>query len=153
MFHFANPDVEVAARLLIAAFLGGLIGMERESHGKDAGFRTYSLVALGSALIMIVSFELYLLYKIPSTDPSRIAAQAVSGIGFIGAGAIIRSPGGGSEGVRGLTTAAGIWTACGIGLACGMGLYYPAVISTVLTLIILLFFSRVKRFISGKKES
>ena len=148
MFHFVNPDVEVAARLIVAAFLGGLIGLERESHGKDAGFRTYSLVALGSALIMVVSYQIFFIYKIG--DPSRIAAQAVSGIGFIGAGAIIRSPLGGTEGVRGLTTAAGIWTACGIGLACGMGLYYPAVIATVLTLIILLFFSRVKKFIGGK---
>src|SRR5689334_9341507 len=137
-------------RLIVSAVLGGLIGIERESHGKEAGFRTYSLVCLGSALVMIVSIETYFVYKIASTDPSRIAAQVVSGIGFLGAGAIIRFPQGGSEGVKGLTTAAGIWAASGIGLACGLGLYFPAALSTAVTLTILIVFSKLDRFFGGK---
>lgn len=145
-----NPtDWDVAIRLVVATLLGALIGLERESHGKDAGFRTYALVSLGSALVMIVSVQIYFMYK-GSTDPSRIAAQVVSGIGFLGAGAIIRSPAGGGsrDGVKGLTTAAGIWAASGIGLACGIGLYHSAIITTILTLVILIFFSRVNRWLN-----
>lgn len=144
-------DVEVGVRLLVAAVLGGFIGLERESSGKEAGFRTHALVGLGSALIMVVSMQVYDIYKDASqVDPSRIAAQVVSGIGFLGAGAIIRS----SEKIKGLTTAAGIWTAAGIGLACGLGLFRPAIITTVLALVILVYFSRFSTFLGkeGKKK-
>lgn len=146
-----NPsDWDVAIRLVVATLLGALIGLERESHGKEAGFRTYALVSLGSALVMIVSVQIFFIYKIAATDPSRIAAQVVSGIGFLGAGAIIRSPSGGTgrDAVKGLTTAAGIWAASGIGLACGIGLYHSAIITTVLTLVVLMFFSRVNRWLN-----
>ena len=147
--QFTSHDLETAVRLLMAAFLGGLIGFERESHGKDAGVRTYALVCLGSALMMIVSIQIYEVYKGTSgVDPSRIAAQVVSGIGFLGAGAIIREHQG--AGVKGLTTAAGIWAASGIGLACGMGLYHPAIITTIFTLLILVLFSKLDRFFGGK---
>lgn len=147
---FTSENLEMAIRLVIAAGLGGLIGFEREMHGKEAGVRTYALVALGSALVMIVSYQIFFVYKISATDPSRIAAQVVSGVGFLGAGAIIRFPPGGNEGVKGLTTAAGIWTASGIGLACGIGLYFPALVTTLLTLIILVIFSKLDRFFGGK---
>ncbi len=150
LLQFLQIDWDTTMRLVIAAFLGGLIGLERESHGKEAGFRTYSLVCLGSALVMVVSVQIYFVYKISATDPSRIAAQAVSGIGFLGAGAIIRFPQGGHEGVKGLTTAAGIWAAAGIGLACGIGLYYPAVLSTLITLTILVVFSKIDKMFGGK---
>lgn len=148
-------DLEITVRLVVAAFLGGLIGFERESHGKDAGVRTYALVCLGSALVMVVSVQIFEQYRdIASVDPSRIAAQVVSGVGFLGAGAIIRFPHGNQgshqEAVKGLTTAAGIWAASGIGLACGLGLYHPALITTILTLVILVVFSKLNRFFGGK---
>ena len=138
---------DIAVRLMVATVLGGLIGIERESHGKDAGFRTYALVCLGSALMMIVSIQIYELYReVASVDPGRIAAQVVSGIGFLGAGAIIRFP----QGVKGLTTAAGIWAASGIGLACGLGAYLPAALTTIFTLAILTVFSRFEALIRAR---
>lgn len=141
-------DMDIVIKLAAAAFLGGLIGLERESHGKDAGVRTYALVCLGSALIMIVSVDIYTLYKGQTiVDPSRIAAQVISGIGFLGAGAILRSEHGS---IKGLTTAAGIWTAAGIGLACGIGMYSAAVLATVFALFILVVFSKLDRFLGGK---
>ena len=147
MFQLSSSDVDVIVRLVSAAFLGGLIGIEREHHGKEAGFRTYALVCLGSALMMIVSIQVFEIFKGKAgVDPSRIAAQAVSGIGFLGAGAIFRQP----NEIKGLTTAAGIWTAAGIGLACGLGEYRSAVITTVLTLVILLVFSKITRMLGGK---
>lgn len=143
-----NPqDIDVAMRLIVATVLSGLIGFEREAHGKEAGVRTYALVGVGSALVMVVSIEIFEIYKgIVAVDPSRIAAQVVSGIGFLGAGAIIRFP----QGVKGLTTAAGLWTAAGIGLACGLAQYRPAVITTILVLVILALFSKIDRFFGGK---
>ena len=144
-----NPeDLQTGVRLLAAACLGGLIGVEREKHGKEAGFRTYAIVCLGSALIMIVSVRIFEIYQgVAAVDPSRIAAQVVSGIGFLGAGAIIRFP----EKISGLTTAAGIWVASGIGLACGMGEYHAAIFTTVLTLLILTLVSFINRkFFRGR---
>ncbi len=146
MFHFTAQDLEMTVRLVVATLLGGLIGFERETHGKEAGFRTYALVCLGSALVMIVSTQVYEIYKTANVDPSRIAAQVVSGIGFLGAGAIIRFP----EKISGLTTAAGILAASGIGLGCGIRQYHPAIITTILTLIILVIFSKVNRWLGGR---
>jgi len=119
----------------VAAVLGGIIGLEREYREKAAGFRTHFLVALGSALFMILSqygFDAAI-REMPnvSFDPSRIASQVVTGIGFIGAGTIIFQ----KNVVRGLTTAAGIWVTAAIGLACGTGLYVLAAVSTLLVLI------------------
>ena len=140
-------EIELIIRLSAATILGGLIGFERELHGKVAGFRTHSLVALGSALIMLVSIHMFDLYRgTVSVDPSRIAAQVVTGIGFLGAGTIIRS----KTGVIGLTTAAGLWTASGIGLACGVGYYRAAIIATVVTLVVLVIFSRIGRAIGAR---
>lgn len=139
--------LDISLRLGIAALLGGLIGLEREAHGKEAGLRTHALVSLGSALIMIVSIEIFENYRqVASVDPSRIAAQVVSGVGFLGAGAILRS----GQGIKGLTTAAGLWASSGIGLACGLGFYPPALITTALTLFILVIFSKVDRYFGGK---
>ncbi|MBR5655190.1 MAG: MgtC/SapB family protein [Prevotella sp.] len=123
-------------RILIAALLGGLIGLEREYRAKEAGFRTHFLVALGSALFMIVSahgFADALLSPEHRLDVSRIAAQVVSGIGFIGAGTIIFQ----RHAVRGLTTAAGLWVTAAIGLASGAGMYVIASFATVLVLLCL----------------
>lgn len=147
MFYLSSQDIEFAVRLVAATFFGGLIGFERETHGKEAGVRTYSLVCLGSALVMIVSIHIYEIYKAVATvDPSRIAAQVVSGIGFLGAGAIIRFP----QGIKGLTTAAGIWAVSGIGLACGLGQHRLAVLATILVLVVLIVFSKLDRFFGGK---
>ncbi len=123
-------------RLVIAAILGGLVGIERERLDRAAGLRTHTLVCLGSCLIMIASafgFADVLGTKHVTLDPSRIAAQIVSGIGFLGAGTIIFR----REVVRGLTTAASIWVVAGIGIAVGGGLYVAATATTVLVLIVL----------------
>ena len=127
---------EMLVRLLGAALLGSMIGFERERLLWAAGIRTHMLVCVGSCLIMIVSqygFSNILTYEHVVLDPSRIAAQVVSGIGFLGAGAILAR----GEIVKGLTTAASIWTVAAIGLAVGGGLYLAAGASTVIILIIL----------------
>lgn len=127
-------DINLILRIVSAALLGGIIGLEREYRAKEAGFRTHFLVAMGSALFMVVSqfgFE-HILDTQPnvSLDPSRIASQVVSGIGFIGAGTIIFQ----KQVIRGLTTAAGLWATAAIGLACGASMYVIAVASTVMVL-------------------
>lgn len=125
---------EFILRLFIAGILGSIIGLDREYRAKEAGYRTHFLVSLGSALIMIVSqhgFSEILDTPGVNLDPSRIASQVVTGIGFIGAGTIILH----KQIVRGLTTAAGIWATSGIGLAIGAGMYELGISATVLTLI------------------
>lgn len=122
-------------RLVVAGVLGTVVGIEREWRVKEAGFRTHFLVSLGSALFMIISqwgFEEFLAaHDGLRLDPSRVAAQVVSGIGFIGAGAIIFH----RQIVRGLTTAASLWAISGVGMATGAGMYGVAVAATVLTLV------------------
>ena len=133
--------IDFILRLFAASLLGAVIGLEREYRAKEAGFRTHFLVAMGSALFMILSqygFEQLLFQSRDAglnvrLDPSRIAAQVVSGIGFIGAGTIIFQ----RHVVRGLTTAAGLWVTSAIGMTCGAGLYLLATASTVLVLICL----------------
>ena len=120
--------LDITFRLITAMVLGGLIGIEREFRSKDAGFRTHFLVALGSALFTVVS---QYGFGIDLKDSSRVAAQVVSGIGFLGAGTIIFQ----KNMVRGLTTAAGLWVTAAIGLACGTGLYIVAAITTTLVLV------------------
>ena len=129
------PDTEMLIRLVTAAALGSLIGFERERLLWAAGIRTHMLVCVGSCLIMIVSQYGFtnVLSQNVVLDPSRVAAQVVSGIGFLGAGAILAR----GEIVKGLTTAASIWTVAAVGLAVGGGLYLAASASTVIILIIL----------------
>ena len=122
-----NMTLEITLRLFVALLLGGIVGIEREFRSKDAGFRTHFLVALGSALFCIVS---QYGFGIDLKDSSRVAAQVVSGIGFLGAGTIIFQ----KNMVRGLTTAAGLWVTAAIGLACGTGMYAAAAIATVMIL-------------------
>ena len=130
-------DYEFILRIFVAAMLGGFIGLEREWRAKEAGLRTHFLVALGSALFMIVSaygFSDVQMDGLTSRwDVSRVAAQVVSGIGFIGAGTIIFRKA--ENIVSGLTTAAGLWVTAAIGLACGGGLYVLAIASTLLVLV------------------
>jgi putative Mg2+ transporter-C (MgtC) family protein len=129
------PDTDILIRLLLAAVLGSLIGFERERLLWAAGIRTHMLVCVGACLFMIVSAYGFAPVLGPNIvlDPSRVAAQVVSGIGFLGAGAILAR----GEIVKGLTTAASIWTVAAIGLAVGGGLYFAAVVSTAAILAIL----------------
>ena len=129
------PSLTVATRLIVrllsAAVLGGLLGFEREERGKAAGLRTHMLVTTGAALLVIVAEQ----YGASTADLSRIIQGIVTGIGFVGAGAILKMTDQGQ--VRGLTTAASIWMATAVGLAAGLGKLALAVSGTVLTLIIL----------------
>ena len=128
--------MEFIFRVFVAALLGGIIGFEREYRAKEAGLRTHFLVAMGSALFMILSqfgFESQLGMPTISLDPSRIASQVVTGIGFIGAGTIIFQ----KHVIKGLTTAAGLWVTSAIGLTCGSGMYLLAVTATLLVLLCL----------------
>ncbi len=129
-------EFEFLLRIFCAAILGGIIGLEREYRAKEAGFRTHFLVALGSALFMIVSaygFSDAMNNELQRWDVSRVAAQVVSGIGFIGAGTIIFRKA--ENIVSGLTTAAGLWVTAAMGLACGGGMYVLAIGSTVMVLL------------------
>ena len=136
VFNFSQEPLNLIIRILIVAAFGGTLGLERDIHGRGAGLRTHLLVSFGAALFMILSTHIAAFGVItPSefarvTDPGRIAAQIVTGIGFLGAGVIIR------EGftVRGLTTAACLWIAAAIGMASGAGLYLIAKTTTVLAL-------------------
>lgn len=129
----ATPFWEIVLRLFLAVLLGGAIGYQREIAEKPAGLRTHALVSLGSALIMVVSIDIQPVLGLERTDVTRIAAGVVTGIGFLGGGAIIRQ---GSI-VRGLTTAASIWVVSGVGLAAGGGLYVASIVSTLFILLTL----------------
>jgi putative Mg2+ transporter-C (MgtC) family protein len=139
---------ETILRLVTAVALGGLVGIERQRYDWAAGLRTHMLVCLGSALIMVVSaFGFADILGTPNVnlDPSRIAAQVVSGIGFLGAGTILFLK---NEVIKGLTTAAGLWAVAGVGLAVGSGLYLAAIVTTVLILIILIVVKPYKKRLS-----
>jgi putative Mg2+ transporter-C (MgtC) family protein len=123
-------DSELIQRLLLAALLGGLLGIERELKQKAAGLRTNILIAIGSALFTLMSIEL----ATGDADPTRIVAQVVTGVGFLGAGAIMRT----DSGVQGLTTAATVWVNAGVGVAAGGGQYHLAVTATAVTMAVLL---------------
>jgi putative Mg2+ transporter-C (MgtC) family protein len=134
------PYAEFLGRLVLAALLGGAVGLEREIHGRPAGIRTYLILSLGTALLMVLSEYLLVAYhsKYPGLglqgDPGRIAGQAITGIGFLGAGVIIRY----KDTIRGLTTAACVWLVCSVGLAVGAGFYVVGVAVTLLTLLALI---------------
>lgn len=124
-------QIDLLVRIIVASLLGALIGLERNVSNKEAGIRTHAIVALGSALIMVISK--YGFVDIADYDASRIAAQVVSGIGFLGAGIIFVKK---NDSVTGLTTAAGIWATSGIGMAIGSGLYFIGFFSTILIMFI-----------------
>ncbi|GAB2766629.1 hypothetical protein GCM10027275_05690 [Rhabdobacter roseus] len=128
---------EIALRLCVAALLGGIVGLERERKDWAAGLRTHMMVCVGAALSMLVSahgFYEVLTHEHIELDPSRVAAQVVSGIGFLGAGTILFLR---QEVIRGLTTASGLWTVAAIGLATGGGMYFAAATTTVLAILVL----------------
>ena len=142
-------SLQSMASLTIASVLGAIIGLEREIHGRPAGFRTHLLVSLGSCLFVLTSINFYRLFgnftgTMPvGVDPGRVAAQVVTGIGFLGAGAIIRE----GTSVRGLTTAACLWVVAAVGVACGIGMYGTALVVTLLAVVSLLLLKKVEGFI------
>lgn len=131
-------DIELIERLFLASFLGAILGFEREWRQKNAGLKTNILIAMGSALFTLMSIDLS---ASSGGDATRVASQIVTGIGFLGAGAIMRT----GAGIRGLTTAAMIWVNAAIGVACGGGEYRLAVIATGVTLIVLLVMTPIEK--------
>ncbi len=134
--HFAGGDVELALRLFVTTVLAVAIGAEREFHGHPAGIRTMALVGVGSCLFTALG-----VLTVFGMDPTRIAAQIVTGVGFLGAGSILRQ---GNE-VRGLTTAASIWVVAAIGMAVGFGFYVTAIFTTVLVMVTLVLIRPLER--------
>ncbi len=136
---------QITIRLLIAAVFGGIVGLERERYNQPAGFRTHLILCVGSCLMMMVSIFVALDIGNPAhtADPGRIAAQVISGIGFLGAGAILRF----GISVKGLTTAASLWTIAGVGLAVGSGFYLGAAITTVLMILALSMLKKMEKHI------
>lgn len=131
-----------AVKLLVSFFLGAIIGVERQFRRREAGMRTFTLICMGSAAAMLISIWIPQCYpNFLNGDPGRIAAQVLTGIGFLGAGAIMQSHGS----IHGLTTAACIWVVAVIGLAVGAGMYVPALIGTGLTLVILVSLERLEK--------
>ena len=152
-----NPEVwqisewELTLRVLVALVIGGLIGLEREFGQHSAGFRTHILVCLGSALIMLLSiygFSAYVGEPNVRTDPARLAAQVISGIGFLGAGTILRN----GNSISGLTTAASLWVVAALGLAVGAGFYYGALLTTFLVLVCLFVLNKLEKVFSRKRR-
>ncbi len=142
MIEAMDFDWDLILRLFMGGMMGGLIGLEREFRAKEAGLRTHFIVALGSALFMMISQFAFS----GRFDAARVAAQVVSGIGFIGAGVIIFQ----KNVVRGVTTAAGLWVAAAIGLACGAGMYWLAGAATLMTVICLEMMHLVHRYVAEK---
>lgn len=142
-------ELEITFRLLLSILFSGIIGLERESLNRPAGFRTHILLCVGSTLTMLVSLYIFEQFKTQANlDPARMPAQVVSGIGFLCAGTIIRE----GATVRGLTTAAGLWAVGAIGLAVGSGFYLTALLSTILIFFTLLSFSKIEMYISKNKR-
>jgi len=147
--HDLGSPTETIVKLALAALLGGLVGLEREVRGRHAGFRTNLLVSLGSALVMVVSVSFaYIDWPILGTqkialDPARVAYGVMAGVGFLGAGVIVKHEGQ----VRGLTTAAGLWCVAAIGLACGLGLYTVATLAALLVILALWTLDKVEAFL------
>lgn len=142
----ADPEqiARILVRLLLAAALGGVLGYEREQRGKAAGIRTHMLVSMGAALFVLVPQQAGML----TADMSRVIQGIVAGIGFLGAGAIVKHRS--EESVQGLTTAAGVWMTAAIGIACGLGRESTALLSTVLALVVLALVPKL--VVRGKDE-
>src|SRR2546427_1912373 len=138
-------EPSIALKLLLAAVLGGVIGLERELRDKPAGLRTNILICVGSTLFMSISTKVA---EVLGGDPTRIAAQIISGIGFLGAGVVLHSHGF----VLGLTTAATIWVVAGVGMALGSGMYLVALFATAMSLLTLYFLSFVEDRIQGRRS-
>ena len=141
--------VTVVLRVLLAALAGALVGLEREFHGRAAGMRTHMMVALGAALAAMIG--LFTVNELGiSSDPMRVGAQVISGVGFLGAGTILLR-GGGSR-ITGLTTAAGLWTAASIGLAVGIGFYVGAFMTVIAAMLTFTLITSLEHFLNRKRQ-
>jgi putative Mg2+ transporter-C (MgtC) family protein len=144
--------IHITIRIILAVLLGGMIGLEREVTAHAAGLRTHILVCVGSTLVMLLSiygFTDFVNQQHVQVDPSRLAAQVISGIGFLGAGTIIVT----GRSIKGLTTAASLWVVAAIGLAVGAGSYYPAVLTCVVVFLSLWILNKAEhRFFIGKRQ-
>lgn len=141
---------EIITRLLIALIIGGLTGLEREKSYQFAGFRTHILVSMGSCITSVTSVILFMDYgSKTSLDPSRLTAQVLSGIGFLGTGAIIKN----SSGIRGLTTAAGIWATACIGIAIGYGQYILGITAWIFVMATLYILKNIDKIVFRKKQN
>ena len=145
MFNLTDLYV-ILLKLILASLFGGLIGLDREYSRRPAGLRTHMLVAVGAAIVMHVNLQLVAIY--PLIDPGRFGAQVISGIGFLGAGSIIKE----GPTVSGLTTAAGLWTVASIGLAVGSGQYLLGGIATLLILVVLRIFDHFEKKLKLRKK-
>jgi putative Mg2+ transporter-C (MgtC) family protein len=138
----------VALRMTLAAVLGGMLGYERERLGKAAGMRTHILVSMGSALFVLATLQA----GAPAADVSRVVQGIATGIGFVGAGAILKQAEGGHVHIQGLTTASTVWVTAGVGMAVGFGLLWLPVFTTVLGLVILIVLGRYEARLAGRSE-
>ncbi len=136
-------------KLFLSLVLGGFVGIERKRKGQMAGVRTFALICMGSTLAMIVSAYIPIIYNLKVGDPARVAAQVISGVGFLGAGAILQNKGS----IRGLTTAAGIWIVAALGLAIGVGLYWIAIITTAFILFTLIRLERYEHQVMSERSA
>ncbi|MDD5439501.1 MAG: MgtC/SapB family protein [Candidatus Omnitrophica bacterium] len=142
-----EPALDITIKLVVSVILSSFVGLEREVHGRAAGLRTHILVSLGSCLIMLTSIDMFEQYHaVTSCDPARIAAGVVTGIGFLGAGTILRY----RVSVIGLTTAASIWTVAAIGLAVGSGFYWGSIVTTFLTILTLVVINKLEHTLLRK---
>lgn len=152
LFTLVNsPEAHIIFRILLAACFGALIGLEREHAHRPAGLRTHILVCVGACLVMLTSEFVYKQYHqfSPNMDVTRLGAQVISGIGFLGAGTIIRN----GSSVKGLTTAASIWVVACIGLATGIGYYFGATVATIIIFLCLAYIKNFFTFYDNKKVS
>ena len=136
-------------KLFLSLVLGGIVGIERKRKGQMAGVRTFALICMGSTLAMIVSAYIPIIYNLKVGDPARVAAQVISGVGFLGAGAILQNKGS----IRGLTTAAGIWIVAALGRAIGVGLYWIAIITTAFILFNLIRLERYEHQVMAERSA
>lgn len=139
-------QLDLAFRLIVAAVLGALIGLEREYHDHPAGMRTHLLVSVGSATFTVLSIEAF---KGPGADPARVAAQIVTGIGFLGAGAILKD----NAGIRGLTTAASLWAVAAVGMAAGAAAWGVAIAATLIVIVSLWPLHEIERRFVRRRRS
>ncbi|MBU1036562.1 MgtC/SapB family protein [Patescibacteria group bacterium] len=141
-------EFDLIIRLILAVVFGGVVGWERQAERKPAGLRTHMLVSLGSALFTIISFAILEKFNQSVVDPTRIAAGIVTGVGFLGAGAILQSKGE----IKGLTTAASIWIVAAIGMTCGFGSFLLAGVASIITVIILYLMDSLEDRIASRKH-
>ena len=150
MWDIILRDYEIVIKLLLAVIVGGFTGYERERSNQFAGFRTHILVSMGSCITSMIALDLYSKYSGTSNmDPARLPAQVLSGIGFLGAGAILKN----SNGIRGLTTAAGIWTTACIGIAIGYGQYMLGISAWLLVMVTLYILKNFDKVISKRSQT